>query len=88
LGALDFRRLTKIFYELKDHQEVFNLHIPWHNWLVLGSESPNIFCFALFGLQFYFFPENMILTISGKTGKTGKTQKQKQMSILRKIHKI
>jgi hypothetical protein len=28
--------------------------IPWHNWLVLGSESPNIFCFVLFeiiGLQ-------------------------------------
>jgi hypothetical protein len=23
------------------------MDIPWHNWLVLGSESPNIFCFVL-----------------------------------------
>jgi hypothetical protein len=26
------------------------MDIPWHNWLVLGSESPNIFCFVLFGI--------------------------------------
>jgi hypothetical protein len=23
---------------------------PWHNWLFLGSESPNFFCFALLGI--------------------------------------
>jgi hypothetical protein len=27
-----------------------SLDIPWHNWLVLGSESPNIFCYVLFGI--------------------------------------
>jgi hypothetical protein len=26
------------------------LDTPWHNWLVLGSESPNIICFVLFGI--------------------------------------
>jgi hypothetical protein len=25
------------------------MDIVRHNWLVLGSESPNIFCFVLFG---------------------------------------
>jgi hypothetical protein len=35
---------------LEDQQEVLNLYIPWHNCLVLGSESPNIFCFVLFGI--------------------------------------
>jgi uncharacterized protein Usg len=48
LGLTDFRTLTKIFYELGDHQKVLNMDILWHNWIVLGSESPNIFCFVLF----------------------------------------
>jgi hypothetical protein len=43
-----FRRLTKIFYELGDPQKVLNMDIPWHNWLILGFKSPNIFCFVLF----------------------------------------
>jgi hypothetical protein len=35
---------------LVDQQELLNLDIPWHNWLVLSSESLNIFCFVLFGI--------------------------------------
>jgi hypothetical protein len=35
---------------LGDQQKVLNIDIPWHNWLVLGSESPNIFRLVLFGI--------------------------------------
>jgi hypothetical protein len=38
------------FCELRDQQEILNIDIPRHNWLVLGSESPNIFCSVLFGI--------------------------------------
>jgi hypothetical protein len=38
-------------WELGDQQGVLNLDIPWHNWLVLGSESPNLFCIVLFGIR-------------------------------------
>jgi hypothetical protein len=44
--------------ELGDQQEVLNLDVPWNNWLDLGSEYPNIFCFVMFGitrLQITFF---------------------------------
>jgi hypothetical protein len=51
LGLKDFRRLTKIFCELGDHQEGLNMDIPWHNWLVLGSVSSNIICFFLYGIK-------------------------------------
>jgi hypothetical protein len=33
---------------LRDLQEVLNMDIAWHNGFVLGSESPNIFCYFLF----------------------------------------
>jgi hypothetical protein len=26
------------------------MDIPWHNWFVLDSESPNIYCLGLFGI--------------------------------------
>jgi hypothetical protein len=45
--SISTSELQKICCELGDHQEVLN---PWHNWLVLGSKSPHIFCFVLFGL--------------------------------------
>jgi hypothetical protein len=70
LGLTDFRTLIKIFYELGDHQEVLHMDIPWHNWIVLGSESPNIFCFVLFGiirLQETFEKKNEGLKINRKS---------------------
>jgi hypothetical protein len=44
------KRLSKIFWELGNQQEDFNVDNPWHNWLVWRSESPNIFCFDFFGI--------------------------------------
>jgi hypothetical protein len=51
LGLKDFKKLSKTFYELEDHQELLNMDLSWHNWLVLGFESLNIFCFVLFGTK-------------------------------------
>jgi uncharacterized protein Usg len=34
LVLFGIKRLTKIFYELSDHQEVLNMDISWQNWLV------------------------------------------------------
>jgi hypothetical protein len=42
------KELQKKMLGLGDQQEVLNMGVPWHNWLVLGPESPNIFCLVLF----------------------------------------
>jgi hypothetical protein len=41
---------TSRFYELRDHPEVLNMDIPWHNWHDLGSESPKNFVLYYLGL--------------------------------------
>jgi hypothetical protein len=44
------RDIRKKKWGLGDQQEVLNMETPGHNWLVLGSESPNIFRLVLFGI--------------------------------------
>jgi hypothetical protein len=42
------RDIRKKKYGLGSQQKALNLDILWHNWFVLGSESPNLFLFCLF----------------------------------------
>jgi hypothetical protein len=51
LELKDFKRLSNIFFELRDYQGVLNMDILWHNWLFLGTESPNIFYLVLFEIM-------------------------------------